>query len=194
VQLDPDPFRQFQQWLQEALAAGGADPHAMSLATATPDGVPSARMVILRGLDERGFVFYTDFDGQKARELEVNPHAALVSYWAPLERQVRVTGRARRTTREETEAHFRTRPRGAQLAAWIRQSRVLASRTALEEEFGQMEGRYAAGDVPLPPFWGGYRLHPDMFEFWQGRPDRLHDRVRYARRSDGEWIQERLTP
>ena len=193
MELDPDPFRQFQQWLQEALAAGGADPHAMSLATATPDGVPSARMVILRELDERGLVFYTDFDGQKARELDVNPHAALVFYWAPLERQVRVSGPARRTSREETEAHFRTRPRGARLAAWIRQSRVLASRAALEQEFGEIERRYA-GDVALPPFWGGYRVRPEIFEFWQGLPDRLHDRVRYTRRSEGQWLQERLTP
>jgi len=192
--LDPDPIAQFRIWLEEARAAGIVFPETMALATADAGGRPSVRHVLLRGLDERGFVFYTNYESRKGRELAGNPRAALAFYWRELERQVCVTGTVERTTREESEAYFRTRPREAGLGAWAsRQSEVAASREELDERYRQMEERYPGEDVPRPPHWGGFRLFPDTIEFWKGREHRLHDRLRFSRRDDG-WLRERLWP
>lgn len=193
--LDPDPIAQFRVWLEEARAAGIVFPETMALATADAGGRPSVRHVLLRGLDERGFVFYTNYESRKGRELAGNPCAALAFYWRELERQVCVTGTVERTTREESEAYFRTRPREAGLGAWAsRQSEVAASREELDERYRQMEERFPGDDVPLPPHWGGFRLFPDTIEFWKGREHRLHDRIRYTRRPAGPWVIERLYP
>ncbi len=193
--LDPDPIAQFRIWLEDARTAGIQFPEAMALATADPEGRPSVRHVLLRGLDERGFVFYTNYESRKGRELADNPHAAVAFYWRELERQVCVTGTVEPTTREESEAYFRTRPREARLGAWAsRQSEVAASRDELDERYREIEERFAGEDVPLPPHWGGYRLSPDTVEFWKGREHRLHDRIRYTRRPDGTWAIERLYP
>jgi pyridoxamine 5'-phosphate oxidase len=192
--LDPDPMKQFEQWLEQALAAGLVLPNTMALATATPDGRPSARMLLLKGLDERGFTFYTNYGSQKGTELAANPHAALVFYWAELERQVRVTGRAERVSRAESEAYFRTRPFGSRLGAWASpQSEVISGRAVLEDRVRELSLEHLGENVPLPPFWGGFRLYPDEVEFWQGRENRLHDRFRYRRQGNG-WIVERLAP
>ena len=166
----------------------------MALATATPDGVPSVRIVLLKGYDERGFAFFTDYRSQKGTELEQNPRAALAFFWAELERQVRITGPVSIISREESESYFRTRPRGSRLSAWIsHQSHVIAGRKVLEDRERQMQGRFPTEDVPLPPYWGGLRLAPETVEFWQGRESRLHDRLRYVRR-EGGWRVERLSP
>jgi pyridoxamine 5'-phosphate oxidase len=191
---DADPIRQFRAWLEQALAAGLAEPHAMTLATATPDGRPSARVVLLRGLDERGFVFFTNYEGRKGRELEANPWAALVFYWAELERQVRVEGTVARTTPQESDDYFRGRPRGHCLGAWVsHQSEVVAGRDVLEQRMRELEAEFEGREVPRPPYWGGYRLTPVAIEFWQGRPNRLHDRLLYAR-GEGGWVRQRLSP
>lgn len=193
--LDPDPFVQFGKWYQQTVAANLVEPNAMTLATATKDGIPSARMILLKSFDEDGFVFYTNYESQKGRELAENPHAVLVFYWAELERQVRVDGEVRRVSREESEAYFRIRPVGSQLGAWgSRQSQVIPSREFLEERLNELEAEYQDREIPTPPFWGGYRLSPQTFEFWQGRPNRLHDRLRYTRQSDNRWLIERLSP
>jgi pyridoxamine 5'-phosphate oxidase len=192
--LDPDPLRQFTLWLSHALQSGLTLPNTMTLATATRDGRPSARMVLLKGIDERGLVFYTNYASRKGRELAENPHAALVFYWAELERQVRVTGRVAPVARSESEEYFRTRPFGSRIGAWAsHQSEVVSSRIELEERLQALMLRHADEVVPLPPFWGGFRLLPDEFEFWQGRENRLHDRLRY-RKSDAGWHIERLSP
>lgn len=192
--LADDPFTQFNRWLTEALARDVPEPNAMTLATATRDGVPSARIVLLRGFDERGFVFFTNYESQKGRELAENPRAALVFYWPTLGRQVRITGEVTRVSREESEAYFHTRPRGSQLSAWAsEQSAVIPDRATLEERLREIEQRFP-GEVPLPPFWGGYRVSPTTIEFWQGRTNRLHDRLRYTRQPDGTWRIERLSP
>lgn len=194
--VDRDPLRQFRSWLEQALSAGLREPNAMTLATATPDGIPSARIVLLRGFDERGFVFYTNYSSRKGSELAANPRAALVFYWAELERQVRIEGSIERVTAEESDAYFRTRPRGHQLGAWVsEQSRVIAGRDELERELSEIEIRFSGQEVPRPLHWGGYRVLPSVIEFWQGRPNRLHDRLRYRRlaESDG-WALERLAP
>jgi pyridoxamine 5'-phosphate oxidase len=193
--VDPDPFRQFRAWLEEALTAGGAEPNALTLATATPDGQPSARTVLLRGIDDAGLVFYTNYDSRKGRELAANPRAALVFYWPELERQVRIEGTVERISPEESDRYFQTRPRDSQLGAWASaQSTVIASRQVLEERFGQVEQAYEGRDVPRPPNWGGYRVRPAVLEFWQGRPGRLHDRLCYRRLPSGPWTIERLSP
>jgi pyridoxamine 5'-phosphate oxidase len=193
--LDADPVRQFQQWLAAALAAGLAEPHAMTLATATPDGVPSARVVLLRGCDERGFAFYTNFDSRKGRELAANPRAALVFYWHPLHRQVRVEGTVERVADAEADDYFRSRPRGSQVGAWASpQSEVIAGRELLEQRLAAVLAQYPDGPLPRPPFWGGYRVRPTALEFWQGQPSRLHDRFRYTLLGDGTWRRERLGP
>ncbi len=191
---DPDPVEQFRRWFDEALAADLHEPNAMTLATATPGGRPSARIVLLKGFDERGFVFYTNYEGRKARELEDNPDCALLFYWGELERQVRVEGRASRIPKEESDAYFASRPRGSRLGAWAsEQSRTIESREALEHRLRELEERYGGAEIPRPPFWGGYRVEPDSVEFWQGRENRLHDRLIY-RRSEGGWKIERLQP
>ena len=166
----------------------------MTLATATPDGRPSARVVLLKGFDERGFVFYTNYEGRKSTEIEANPRAALVFYWGELERQVRVEGRVSRVPDEESDAYFAERPRGSQLGAWAsEQSRPVRDRGALEERLRELEGEYGGREVPRPPFWGGYRVEPETMEFWQGRENRLHDRLRYHRAGE-LWRRERLQP
>jgi len=179
------------------LAAGLVEPNAMTLATVGPDGRPSARMVLLKGFDHRGFVFYTNYSSRKGRELTANPAAALVFWWPPpVHRQVRIEGLVERVSHEESDAYFRTRPFGSQLGAWAsNQSEVIAGRDILELRLERLTATYAGGEVPLPPYWGGYRLAPDVIEFWQGRPNRLHDRLRYSR--DGAtagWTLERLSP
>jgi pyridoxamine 5'-phosphate oxidase len=192
--VDPDPIRQFRVWLEQALAANLREPNAMTLATCTPDGWPSARVVLLKGVSDAGFTFFTSYEGRKARELAANPRAALVMYWAELERQVRIEGTVERTTAEESAAYFATRPRGSQLGAWAsRQSEVVSGREVLQAQMSEVEQRYADRAVPCPQYWGGYKVRPQVIEFWQGRPNRLHDRLRY-RRVGERWIIERLCP
>jgi len=194
VELEADPIAQFQNWLQQALDAQLVEPTSMTLATADRNGRPSARIVLLKGLDARGFIFFTNYESRKGRELGENPSAALVFYWAELERQVRVSGTAVRISREESESYFRSRPRGHRLGAWVStQSDVIAHRANLEERLKQIEAQYP-DDVPLPPYWGGYVLSPVEIEFWQGRLNRLHDRFRYTKQADGTWLIERLAP
>jgi pyridoxamine 5'-phosphate oxidase len=185
-----DPLEQFRRWFSEA----GED-NRMALATAAPDGSPSVRMVLLKGTDdEDGFVFYTGYGSRKGGELDANPRAALLFHWAELGRQVRVEGPVERVSLEESDAYFATRPRGAQLAAAAsRQGRVLANRAQLDEAVAELERKYADSDVPRPEHWGGYRVRPETYEFWQHRADRLHDRLRYARDGEG-WRLERLAP
>jgi len=192
--VSPDPVAEFDRWFSQAQEAKVLEPNAMALATATRDGTPSVRLVLLKGYDERGFVFFTDYRSRKAAELEGNPRAALAFYWGELERQVRITGTVERTSVQESEAYFRTRPRGSRLGAWVsHQSRVIPSRAPLESGLREVKERFPTDDVPLPPHWGGYRLWPEEVEFWQGREDRLHDRIRYLR-DGGGWKIERLSP
>lgn len=192
--VDPDPFVQFGRWFSEAVAAGVPEPEAMALATASPSGEVSARMVLLRGVDERGFRFFTNRDSAKAHDLARNPRAALVFHWHALGRQVRVTGTVAETSDEESAAYFATRPRGSQLSAWAsEQSRVIATRAELERRVAEAAARFEGQEVPLPPHWGGYIVAPGEIEFWQHRPDRLHDRLRYRRSAD-TWVIERLMP
>jgi pyridoxamine 5'-phosphate oxidase len=191
--LDPDPLRQFERWYRAAEGAVRA-PEAMALATATRDGAPSVRMVLLKGFDADGFVFYTGYESRKGEELAGNPRAALLFYWDPLGRQVRIEGSVERIAREESDAYFHSRPRAAQLAAFAsRQSTVLADRNELIERYAQLERDLDGRDVPLPDAWGGFRLVPDAYEFWQHRESRLHDRFRYRRERD-TWTIERLSP
>ena len=193
--LDPNPFKQFDIWFQQALAAGLPEPNAMTLATATLDGKPSARIVLLKGFDEGGFVFFTNYESQKGRELLANPRAALVCYWIELERQVRISGGVSRVSVEESEEYFQSRPLGSQLGAWAsQQSEVVGGRKILEDKLEQLTREYQTKPVPLPPHWGGYRVAPETLEFWQGRPNRLHDRLRYTRQSSSQWLIERLSP
>jgi pyridoxamine 5'-phosphate oxidase len=192
--LDADPIRQFNRWFDQAKAAGQPEPEAMALATATPSGEPAVRFVLLRGLDARGFVFYTNGRSRKGREMAENPVAALVFRWWTLERQVRVSGPVRPVEPAESDAYFKARPRGAQLGAWASaQSELLTGRVVLEEQLSTVARRFAGREVPRPPWWGGYRVRPVEVEFWQGRPDRLHDRLAY-RRAGGAWRIQRLSP
>jgi pyridoxamine 5'-phosphate oxidase len=193
--LLPDPVALVRRWCADAEAAGVEQHDAMTLATATPDGRPSARAVLLKGIDARGFAFFTNYESPKAAELDANPRAALVLLWVPLQRQVRVTGTVARLSGEESDAYFGTRPRGSQLGAWAsQQSRPLADRAELEARWAALDARYAGGAVPRPPHWGGYRVEPDEIELWQGRANRLHDRFAYRRTPDGGWRRERLQP
>jgi pyridoxamine 5'-phosphate oxidase len=189
-----DPLQQFRRWFADAEAAGIRAPHAMALATSTQDAAPSVRMVLLKEVDERGFVFFTGYVSRKSMELDGNPHAALLFYWDPLGRQVRIEGDVERVPDGESDAYFATRPRGAQLAAAAsRQSAVLSGRDELDARVAELEREHAGADVPRPDHWGGYRLLPETYEFWQHREDRLHDRVRY-KRDRGGWLVERLSP
>ena len=192
---DPNPFTQFDNWFKEAEAAVPILPNAMTLSTATKDGAPSARVVLLKDFDHQGFVFYTNYQSQKSRELDENPIATLSFYWAEPARQVRITGKAARTSRSESEAYFHTRPIDSQLGAWAsNQSEVISSRAVLERRMEELFKEYEGKRIPLPPYWGGYRVAPFVFEFWQNRPSRLHDRLRYRLGSEGEWVIERLAP
>ncbi|MCC6625943.1 MAG: pyridoxamine 5'-phosphate oxidase [Chloroflexi bacterium] len=192
---DPDPIAQFDRWFREALAANLTEPNAMTLATASADGAPSARVVLLKGYDAGGFVFFTSHQSQKGLDLAANPRAALVFYWPEIERQVRISGAVNRLTASETDDYFRSRPIGSQLAAWAsRQSQVIASRADLEARWQALAADFADRPVPLPPHWGGYRVAPTLVEFWQGRPSRLHDRLRYQPLAAGGWRIERLAP
>jgi len=189
-----DPLAQFEAWLSDAVAAGLWAPDAVVVATADAGGAPSSRLVLLRGCDEQGFVFYTNYDSRKAAELTANPRAALLFPWHALERQVRVEGRVERATEEASAQYFAGRPRGAQLGAWASpQSRVIPSRRHLDEQVAEVTARLHGREVPLPPHWGGFRVVPDVIEFWQGRQDRLHDRLRYGRDGSG-WTVHRLAP
>lgn len=193
--LHADPFKQFGAWFAAALTADIRDVNAMSLATATPDGKPSVRIVLLKAFDDRGFTFFTNYDSEKGKQLEANPQAALNFFWPKLERQIRIRGSVERTSREDSAAYFHSRPPGSRLGAWVsKQSEVIDSRQILDARLEQMEERFADGDIPLPPHWGGYRLQPDQIEFWQGRPNRLHDRFRYTLQADGGWQIDRLAP
>ena len=193
--VDPNPFNQFEQWFQAAVAAEPILPETVSLATATREGRPSSRMVLLKDFDERGFVFYTNYESRKGIELAENPEAALVFFWRQLERQICITGTVSKVSREESEAYFRTRPRGSQIGALAsRQSQAIANREVLESRFQQLMSEYEGREIPLPSYWGGYRLSPATIEFWQGRSDRLHDRFLYKRHSGGPWQLERLSP
>ena len=192
--LARDPFRQFEKWFQEAEAAKIGEPNAMTLATATREGRPSARTVLLKGLDGRGFVFFSNYESRKGRELEVNPQATLVFPWLAIERQVVVEGAVTKIPREESEAYFQSRPRASQLGTWVsQQSAIIPGRGVLEASLKMLEQKYAGEQVPVPPHWGGWRLVPETVEFWQGRRSRLHDRLRYRRVKDG-WTIERLAP
>ena len=193
--LAKNPFRQFEQWFQEAEAAKVPEPNAMTLATAGRDGRPSARTVLLKGCDGRGFVFYTNYESRKGRELDANPHATLLFPWVAMERQVIIEGPLARVSREESEAYFHSRPRASQLAAWASpQSTAIAGRAVIEESYRVIAKKYEGREVPLPPNWGGFRLGPETVEFWQGRRSRLHDRLRYRRETGGDWVIERLAP
>ena len=216
--LQSDPFRQFDQWFQQAVEAKGgsgrlrafgigiykafqclfgarpSDPNAISLATADKHGRPSVRTVLLKGLDSRGFIFFTNYESRKGRELAENPRAALAIHWTELERQICVTGDVTKLPREESEAYFKSRPHGARLAAWVsKQSTVVPDRHFLEKRMREVTARFP-GDVPMPEYWGGFVLKPAEIEFWQGRPSRLHDRLRYVHQPDGSWRIERLSP
>jgi len=189
-----DPIAQFTKWFEEAVNAAVIEPNAMCLATATPDAYPSARMVLLKGFDARGFVFYTDYRSRKGQELADNPHASLCFFWGELERQVRINGAVQRISRVESDAYFQSRPLSSRVGAWTsHQSMVLTDRSALEQQLAANEERFASGDVPLPEHWGGFRIIPEELEFWQGRESRLHDRIQF-RREAGVWVKRRLSP
>lgn len=189
-----NPIDQFTQWFQQVLSAELLDANAMTLSTATKHGKPSSRIVLLKGVDEDGFRFYTNYKSRKGRELDENPHAALCFYWAPLERQVRIEGKVEKLSEKESENYFHQRPRESQLGAWAsNQSTTVASREELEKRFREIEKKFADQEIPLPDFWGGYRLNPDRIEFWQGRNGRMHDRICYEKQ-DGKWDIFRLAP
>jgi pyridoxamine 5'-phosphate oxidase len=216
--LDADPIVQFRRWFDQAAGAraGGQlrgaairiykallglgsaeriDVNAATLATVDAEGRPSARVVLLKGVDERGFIFFTNYDSRKGREIEGNPNVAMVFYWPDQERQVCIAGAASKVPRAESEAYFKSRPRGSRLAAWAsRQSEVLENRAVLESQWRELQGKYPGEDVPMPPNWGGFVIAPVRIEFWQGRPSRLHDRFRYLKQTDGKWLVERLSP
>jgi pyridoxamine 5'-phosphate oxidase len=192
---DPNPFQQFQSWFEQAVAANLREPNAMTLATVTATSQPHARIVLLKGFDDRGFAFYTNFDSQKGRELTLNPHAALVFLWQDLERQVRVSGKIERVANDEADRYYHSRPVGSQLGAWASpQSAVIPDRQFLVDRLAQFTAQYQAKEIPRPANWGGFRVIPSEIEFWQGRTSRLHDRLRYQLQPDGDWQIDRLAP
>lgn len=193
--VDISPFRQFQVWFDQALASQLPEPNAMTVATATQSGIPSARIVLLKGFDERGFAFYTNYQSHKGQELADNPQAALVFWWAELERQVRIEGRVEKVSDQESDEYFHSRPFNSRLGAWAsEQSQVIESRAVLEQRAQELKTKYENSDVPRPPHWGGFRVIPISIEFWQGRASRLHDRLLYRLLDNGSWLIERLSP
>ena len=193
--LDPDPFKQFESWFNTALESEFVHADAFSLSTSSPDGKPAARMLLLKGFDENGFVFYTNSESRKGKELASNPYCTICFWWDKLERQVRIEGRVEKVPDSEADAYFATRPRGSQIGAWAsEQSRTISDRGYLEKRFEEIEDKYRDREVPRPAYWNGYRLIPDSIEFWQGRPNRLHDRLRYKLQEDGSWVIDRLAP
>src|ERR1700747_409131 len=193
--LDPNPIKQFANWFTNAIETEIRDVNAMSLATADRDAKPSVRIVLLKSFDEDGFVFFTNYESEKGKQLEANPYAALGFYWIELDRQIRISGKVNKTSRAESQTYFHSRPVGSQLSAWAsRQSEVIDARRVLDARMAEMTERFRNKRIPLPPNWGGYRLKPDKMEFWQGRPNRLHDRFRYTRQAGGSWQIDRLAP
>jgi pyridoxamine 5'-phosphate oxidase len=193
--LNSDPIKQFANWFTAAIEARIRDVNAMSLATTTTDCRPSVRIVLLKSFDEDGFVFFTNYESEKGKELKTNPYAALGFYWIELDRQIRISGKVKKTSREESQAYFHSRPVGSQLGAWAsRQSEIIDARRVLDARMAEMSERFRNKRIPLPPHWGGYRLKPEIMEFWQGRPNRLHDRFRYTRLANGSWQIDRLAP
>ena len=192
---DPDPIRQFTSWFDEAVSAQLLDVNAMTLATVSSAGDPAARIVLLKGFDEHGFVFFTNYDSAKGRDLAATPRACLLFFWVELERQVRITGSVTKVATAESDEYFHSRPFESQIGAWASaQSTAVADRAALETRYAELSAQHAGQVVPLPPFWGGYRVKPECIEFWQGRPSRLHDRLLYLRQADGSWARSRLAP
>lgn len=190
-----DPFALFNQWFEAAGTSGIHEPNAMVLATATAEGRPSARVVLMKGFDESGFTFFTNYESHKGRDLAVNPFAAVVFWWEPLERQVRIEGRVAKVSAAESDEYFYSRPLGSRIGAWVsQQSRVIPDRTALDQRYAETQAEYSESHPDRPHFWGGYRLVPDTFEFWQGGPNRLHDRLRFCLQPDGAWQRDRLSP
>jgi pyridoxamine 5'-phosphate oxidase len=193
-EIDPNPVKQFQIWFDQAMQAGLPEPNAMTVATASRDGIPSARIVLLKGFDDRGFVFYTNYNSDKGKQLVENPNAAIVFLWKELERQVRIVGTVEKIASKESDAYFHSRPVGSQLGAWAsEQSDVIRDRAILEQRLEQLKTQYEHKEIPRPPHWGGFRVKPTEIEFWQGRSNRLHDRLRYRCDKD-QWIIERLSP
>lgn len=192
--LDPNPFKQFETWFQQATSGQVLEPNAMQIATVSSSGRPSLRTVLLKAFDEQGFVFYTNYHSQKAQDIAQNPQVVLLFFWKELERQVEITGRAEKVSTLESLKYFTSRPRGSQLGAWVsQQSSIITSRSLLEIKLDEMKRKFQDGAIPLPDFWGGFRIVPDTFEFWQGRPSRLHDRFEY-RLQQGQWDIKRLSP
>jgi pyridoxamine 5'-phosphate oxidase len=195
AELDADPILQFQRWFEDAIAQDLPEPNAMSLATLDGDGQPFLRTVLLKLYDRQGFVFFTNYESRKSRQIEANPRVALLFPWVALARQVQIVGTARRVSTAESLRYFASRPRGSQIGAWASpQSQVISSRSLLDQKVAEMRRRFSEGEIPLPHFWGGYRVEPVEIEFWQGRESRLHDRFRYRRGPSGDWVIERLAP
>lgn len=194
--LNPNPYKQFNEWFQDVLQEKIEEPNAMTLATATKEGKPSARVVLLKEVDENGFIFYTNKESRKGQELKENPNAELLFYWFSQQRQVRISGAVELLSEEESQAYFQTRPLGSQLGAWVsKQSQALQNRELLEQAFHEAEEKYKGRLVPMPPYWGGYRVRPNRFEFWQGRSNRLHDRLVYSLdEKNNKWVVQRLYP
>lgn len=195
IDLNSDPVQQFKKWLEQAIEAQLPEPNAMTISTATTDGKPAARMVLLKDFDDRGFVFYTNYESHKGQQLTQNPQAALVFWWAELERQVRIEGQVTQVSSQESDEYFHSRPINSQLGAWVsNQSQEVACREVLEQRLAELQAKYAQQTIPRPAHWGGYRVIPSEIEFWQGRPSRLHDRLLYRRQNDGSWLIKRLSP
>lgn len=193
--LDPNPIAQFTKWLDQAVAANLSDPNAMTLSTVGASGQPSSRIVLLKAVDTRGFTFFTNYDSRKGRELAANPKVSIVFFWSEFERQVCITGSVSKVSREESAKYYASRPKGSRLAAWVSsQSEIIANRAELERRLEEFATKHPGEDVPLPPYWGGYTVAPDRIEFWQGRPNRLHDRFQYLRQSNQQWAIQRLSP